>query len=285
MRALIRKGRRQRRRLRWIERLTKPEDLSPEVVSSAGYWRRLGASAGLSVSVAMGAEAAAELARATANQVADEVWRQGSRLGELRVQLKREGFFTLLPSELCADRGMLRSLRAGASKLKARGWPATMLLLYDEMWLLLAHVSRLMKAVTGCSPSFDTLAWHVDPAEGEGGFAPHRDRQPADVPGSFRPDGSPKYATLWLALSPATPSNSCLHVIPRQHDPGYDAGAALGPTSSFSDLNQRAAASGLAKAPRASRVPRARAHACGGARASNTARARTQSTPRHGRNS
>jgi hypothetical protein len=237
MRTIIRKGRRHRRRLRLIERLARPEDLSPDVVASAGYWRRLGASAGLGVSVAMGEEAAAELARATSNQVADEVWRQGSRLGELRGQLRRDGFFTLLPSELCADRGLLRALRAGATKLKARGWPATMLLLYDEMWLLLAHVARLMKAVTGCSPSFDTLAWHVDPAEGEGGFAPHRDRQPADVPGSFRPDGSPRYATLWLALSPATPDNSCVHLIPRQHDPGYDAGGVWLPKAGYKKPN------------------------------------------------
>ena len=200
--SLIRKGRLLRRRRRQIERNTKPEDLSPDVVACAEYWRRLGASVGLGVSVASGPEAAAEVARASSNQVADEVWRQGPRLSELRVQIKRDGFFTLRPAELCADRASLAALRAGAVKLKERGWPATMLLLYDEMWLLMAHVSRIMKAVTGCAPSFDTLAWNVDPSEGTAGFAPHRDRQPADVPGSFRADGSARYVTLvWKLVS------------------------------------------------------------------------------------
>ena len=81
-----------------------------------------------------------------------------------------------------------------------------------------------MLALTGCSPSFDTLAWCVDPRDGQAGFAPHRDRQPADVAASSRADGSPRYATLWLALSEATPENSCMHLVPRRHDPGYDAG-------------------------------------------------------------
>lgn len=54
-----------------------------------------------------------------------------------------------------------------------------------------------------------------------GGFSPHRDRQPQDVKGSFRADGSPKYATCWISLDEAHPSNSCLYVIPRGSDPGY----------------------------------------------------------------
>mmetsp|Transcript_5639 Transcript_5639/g.17346 ORF Transcript_5639/g.17346 Transcript_5639/m.17346 type:complete len:569 (+) Transcript_5639:195-1901(+) len=224
VRSLLKERRRRRRARARLERRTPPEEISPEMAASAGYWRRLGTRAGLGVNVACGRDATAELARASSNRVAGEVWRQGSRLSELRTQIKRDGFFTLGPSELCADPSVLHALRLGAKRLKARGWPATMLLLYDEMWLLLTHISRIMKAVTGCAPSFDTLAWNIDPSEGQAGFAPHRDRQPADVPGSFRADGSAKYVTLWLALTPATTTNSCMHIIPRQHDPGYDAG-------------------------------------------------------------
>ena len=33
--------------------------------------------------------------------------------------------------------------------------------------------------------------------------------------------GQAKYVTLWLALTDATPENSCLYVIPRRYDPGY----------------------------------------------------------------
>jgi hypothetical protein len=78
-----------------------------------------------------------------------------------------------------------------------------------------------MHATTGNPPNFDMLALLVDPAEGVAGFTPHRDRQPADVPGSFRSDGSPKYSTVWLALRDATPENSCLYFIPRSADPGF----------------------------------------------------------------
>lgn len=55
----------------------------------------------------------------------------------------------------------------------------------------------------------------VDPNQGGAGFSPHRDRQPDDSPATFRPDGSAMYATLWVPLTPATPENSCLYIIPR----------------------------------------------------------------------
>ena len=42
--------------------------------------------------------------------------------------------------------------------------------------------------------------------------------------GSFRGDGTPKYATAWVALTDASPDNSCLYFIPRDADPGYTAG-------------------------------------------------------------
>ena len=58
--------------------------------------------------------------------------------------------------------------------------------------------------------SFDMLAWLIAPSEGQAGFAPHRDRQPSDVRGSFHPDGSPKYCTAWsvllLTVAPPDPS-------------------------------------------------------------------------------
>ena len=43
------------------------------------------------------------------------------------------------------------------------------------------------------------------------------------IAASFQPDGSPRYATAWVALSDATPDNSCLYCIPAHADPGYHA--------------------------------------------------------------
>eukprot|EP00980_Cylindrotheca_fusiformis_P029626 scaffold23625_cov137-Cylindrotheca_fusiformis.AAC.11 len=50
---------------------------------------------------------------------------------------------------------------------------------------------------------------------------PHRDRQPDDAHSTFHSDGQAKFITQWIALSNATTENSCLHVIPKDSDPGY----------------------------------------------------------------
>lgn len=122
----------------------------------------------------------------------------------------------------------LAALASAAAILEAAGWPATFLLAFDEVWVALAQLEPvLQKSSGGCLCNFDLLCWHVKP--GMAGFSPHRDRQPMDVPSSFRPDGSPKYATCWVALGGAnTAQNSILYVIPRGIDPGY----ALGDDSS-----------------------------------------------------
>ena len=145
-------------------------------------------------------------------------------LKECHARLAADGFFTL-PPEVLPWSSSLKAMRIGVRRLIKRGWPASCLLVYDEVWAMAHELSALMAAVSGgCTHSLDTLAWSVTPAAGQAGFAPHRDRQPADVAASFRADGTPKYCTAWVALSAATTENSCLYLVPRQHDPGYDAG-------------------------------------------------------------
>ena len=100
-----------------------------------------------------------------------------------------------------------------------------MILVYDEVWVMAHQIAEIMRTVSGgCTNSQDALAWSITPSLNQAGFAPHRDRQPVDVRGSFRADGSPRYCTCWIALSNASTDNSCLYLIPREHDPGYDAG-------------------------------------------------------------
>ncbi|KAL7540248.1 hypothetical protein ACHAWF_006633 [Thalassiosira exigua] len=75
--------------------------------------------------------------------------------------------------------------------------------------------------------NFDMLAWNIDPRRDQSGFSRHRDRQPdyvSTLKESFCPDGQAKYVTHWIALSEASPENSCLYVIPKQYDPGYTNG-------------------------------------------------------------
>ena len=147
-----------------------------------------------------------------------------TQIERMRAQLISEGFFTLPPEALpwvCS----LAAMRKGVRRLTKRGWPASLLLVYDEAWAMAHQISVIMRRVSGgCANSLDMLAWSVTPSFGEAGFAPHRDRQPPDVPASFRADGTARYCTCWVALSHATPDNSCMHMVPRPYDPGYDAG-------------------------------------------------------------
>ena len=41
---------------------------------------------------------------------------------------------------------------------------------------------------------------------------------------AFRADGTPHYCTVWVALTDATPANSCLMVVPKDKDKGYSEG-------------------------------------------------------------
>ena len=143
--------------------------------------------------------------------------------GGPRAGLLGGGFACLAPGEL-APAAAVAALARGVEALEAEGWPATFILVFDEAWALLERAAALVREASGNEPNLDVLAWKVDPARGQGGFSPHRDRQPADVAGSFRADGSARYVTCWVALSDATPENSCLYCVPAAADPGYAAG-------------------------------------------------------------
>ena len=148
-----------------------------------------------------------------------------AELDALRARLVDDGYLTTASSAELAAAVSLEAVRDGMWRLVAAGWPATLILLYDEAWVIAHHYgSRVSAACGGNVMSFDMLAWLIAPAEGQAGFAPHRDRQPSDVRGSFHSDGSPKYCTAWVALGDADPDTSCLYLIPRGDDPGYDAG-------------------------------------------------------------
>ena len=113
--------------------------------------------------------------------------------------------------------------------------PATFILLFDETWMLTSLASRFLTKSTHPKNmcNFDILAWYIDASRGDAGFSPHRDRQPDDIPKSFHrcsnegDAGMAKYVTMWMALTDATPENSCLYVIPAEDDPGYYNGDAI----------------------------------------------------------
>eukprot|EP00537_Pseudo-nitzschia_pungens_P003267 CAMPEP_0172360872 /NCGR_PEP_ID=MMETSP1060-20121228/4812_1 /TAXON_ID=37318 /ORGANISM="Pseudo-nitzschia pungens, Strain cf. cingulata" /LENGTH=507 /DNA_ID=CAMNT_0013082969 /DNA_START=119 /DNA_END=1642 /DNA_ORIENTATION=- len=116
-------------------------------------------------------------------------------------------------------------VRQGVEALHKQNIPATFILLFDEAWHLACQSKRVLEKATHQKNVFnyDLLAWYIPP--GSPGFSPHRDRQPDDAPSTFHPDDQQaKFVTNWIALSDATPENSCLYVIPKPYDPGYTAG-------------------------------------------------------------
>merc|ERR1719482_460899 len=142
-----------------------------------------------------------------------------------------DGIFTLQPDDLpwAVD---LSAIAAGMETLFEAGWPPTCILAYDEPWIMGAQLAPLLRQVLGNTDvTFDWLAFRAPP--GRPGFPPHRDMNLGNEKGlpamnsdyiegnGFRDDGTPQYATCWVALVDVPATSSCLMCVPRRFDPGY----------------------------------------------------------------
>jgi hypothetical protein len=121
----------------------------------------------------------------------------------------------------CLDMDLVNQIKEGIEHLDKQGLPPTFILLFDQTWELARASRSVLESSTHSKNSFnfDLLAWLIK--AGKGGFSPHRDRQPEEAESTFHPGDQARFVTQWIALSDATPENSCLHVIPRKYDPGY----------------------------------------------------------------
>ncbi|GMH97381.1 hypothetical protein TrST_g8201 [Triparma strigata] len=142
-------------------------------------------------------------------------------LGEkVRQRVIEDGYYRQ-PAPEKASVTSVEALREIVEKLVELGFPPSFALLYDEAYTVWAKYA-LPSSFKNLTPTFDILAFHVDPRKDSSGFSPHRDRQPEDVSASFDSEKQPSYLTRWISLSKAcSESNSCLYVIPLQTDPGY----------------------------------------------------------------
>jgi hypothetical protein len=167
-----------------------------------------------------------------------EIALNDATLNDLKNQMMQNGVFRLesiISQELC------KKLANGVNCLLSKGYPASFIILYDPVWEVVQIIQKVLQLTTSKRNvmNFDILSWHIDPSRDQSGFSPHRDRQPQDVSASFftsqelsedeRNSGHdatliPKYSTCWLALTRATPENSCLYMLPKPSDPGYAAG-------------------------------------------------------------
>lgn len=110
-------------------------------------------------------------------------------------------------------------LSAAIERAHSMGIPPVFVFLFDEPWAAFYRQHAALAAFLG--PDYRVLpdfwAWRVDPAAGQAGWRPHRDKGFM----ALRPDGSPKALTVWIPLTEATPLNGCMYMLPANRDPVY----------------------------------------------------------------
>jgi hypothetical protein len=134
---------------------------------------------------------------------------------KLTAQFKNEGYL-----QGSADWGLNVNLMADTVRsLSAASLSPLLAFLYDEFWYPFFKLHHLYGALLGGEYCLlpDFWIWNVDPKKGEAGWKPHRDKGRK----ALFEDGSPKSLTTWIPLSPATPLNGCMYVVPAPHDPTY----------------------------------------------------------------
>jgi hypothetical protein len=135
-------------------------------------------------------------------------------VADLGGRLRDEGYFQL-PHSWALD---LSLMTATVRRFAAGNVSPVFCFLYDEFWAPFHALAPLHRGLLGdymLLPDF--WIWNVDPGKGEAGWKPHRDKGRM----ALFPDGSPKSLTTWIALSRATPLNSCIYLIPANMDPVY----------------------------------------------------------------
>ncbi|MBS0385056.1 MAG: phytanoyl-CoA dioxygenase family protein [Proteobacteria bacterium] len=134
----------------------------------------------------------------------------------LRRRMAREGYFTDVDPRL---KTLAPTIGGAVKRLVQFGLPPVLVWTYDEPWECFRRLGPVIGNFLGSYkllPAF--WAWHVDPAKGESGWGPHRDRSV----GALAADGSPLSLTCWIPLSDATPMNGCMYIVPACFDSNYN---------------------------------------------------------------
>jgi hypothetical protein len=128
---------------------------------------------------------------------------------------------------LPAVRAYLDRMSAGVGALVAVGLPPLLILVFEEPWEVQAAVRAALRAALPrhATALNDWAVFNVPADGGAAGWAPHRDRPgTAGAAALDATTGLPRYVTMWLPLTPATPETSCLFFLPRDSDPGFFGG-------------------------------------------------------------
>jgi hypothetical protein len=123
-------------------------------------------------------------------------------------------------------------------KLRSLNLPTVFSFIYKDLWCLPQTIAPLVENILG--RNFQALQafwlWRIEgtagSAQDQQGWQPHRDRDYT----SLRADGSPKYLTVWLPISAATPENSCIYVVPAKYDRSYGSARDMSWEFNFQDV-------------------------------------------------
>jgi hypothetical protein len=149
-------------------------------------------------------------------------------------ELCERGYFRLENRILPNNHSPDEILAMGVRRLVAHGYSPTFLMMYNEAWNIGESITSIIhNTCYGNKPIGDWFVFYVD-SDNLNSYKPgppHRDRPLADstsfnnltavnfTNNSFL-EVSPKYCSMWYALTNANPQNSCLYVIPKQFDLG-----------------------------------------------------------------
>ena len=133
----------------------------------------------------------------------------------LDAEIRREGYWQV-PGAIPVDR--VTDLRVAAELLRKNKLPPVFLWMYDEAWHLFLRLQPYWTATLGTGYDvFPCLwTWQVPRGEQQTGWPPHRDRMKQQ---SIGPDSTPWSLSVWLPLTPATPLNGCIYVVPAKFSP------------------------------------------------------------------
>jgi phytanoyl-CoA dioxygenase PhyH len=137
-----------------------------------------------------------------------------SQAVDLDGRMRHDGYF-----QIAHDFGLDMAMMADTvRRFSAEGMPPVFCFLFDEFWAPFHAMDAAYGGILGPYGMLpDFWVWNVDPAKGESGWTPHRDRGA----GSLRPDRRPLTLTSWIPLSEANPLNSCMYLVPAHADPTY----------------------------------------------------------------
>lgn len=138
-------------------------------------------------------------------------------MAELVDSLRCEAFF--VTRSLLSESLRIQMLTA-VDQLIGHEIDPTWALMFDEFWAMYARFGDLLNKILGIDHRWVTgnYIFVVPGTDSASGWGVHRDLL---YRRSLRPDGMPEIMSLWVAITDATPLNSCLYCLPASRDPNY----------------------------------------------------------------